>query len=119
MNEKSEYLPINAGMCRYAGIDGQIFLPVNDRKRKETYKMAGVRSEYDYFSDRKDRVTKKEPKKWLRYKEALMIYPVSRGTLTRWAENCNAVMDMNGSKLLDAERLEKYVESKRVDGGVW
>ena len=81
--------------------------------------MAGVQIEYDYFHDKMDRVTKKEQKKWIRYKEALKIYPVSRGTLTKWAEECNAVLDMDGSKLLDAERLEKYVESKRVNGGVW
>ena len=81
--------------------------------------MAGVRSEYDYFHDKRDRVTKNEPKKWIRYKEALEIYPVSRGTLTRWAEECNAVLDMDGSKLLDAELLEKYVESKRVTRGAW
>ena len=81
--------------------------------------MAGVQSEYDYFHDRKDRVIKKEPKKWIRYKQALSIYPVSRKTLEKWARECGAIHRIDDSILLDAELLEKYVESKKVSGGAW
>lgn len=81
--------------------------------------MTGMQSEYDYFRDKKDRVKKKEPKKWIRYKEALEIYPVSRKTLEKWARDCGAIHRIEDSILLDAELLEKYVESNKVPGGAW
>ena len=86
------------------------------------------RNEYDFFKNRNNgrdckseqpQKTEKTKKKWIRCKEAIERYGVSRPTIMTWAVDSGALLKIDGTILIDTNVLENYIESFRVPGGVY
>lgn len=80
------------------------------------------KNEYDFFKDRNNRKENKPDKtkkKWMRCKEAIERYGVSRPTVMNWAVDSGALLRIDATILIDTEVLDNYVESFRVSGGVY
>ncbi len=78
--------------------------------------------EYDFFNkDKKykEKKTVRTDKKWIRCKEAIAKYSVSRPTIMDWAEKAGAVTRMKRTILIDSEAVDRYVEAHRIPEGVY
>ena len=79
-------------------------------------------TEYDFFNKNRKHTEKKTDrtsKKWLRCKEAIVKYGVSRPTIMDWAEQAGAIMRMKKTILIDSDAVDRYVEEHRGPGGVY
>jgi len=77
--------------------------------------------EYDYFKDENEREeVKDEPvkKKWIRCREGVEMYSMSRPTIMAIASDAGALYKINATVLIDTETFENYMESFRVPAGV-
>ena len=84
--------------------------------------MNGSAKERDYFSKafrNMEGDNKEKAKKWIRCREAVERYGVSRPTVMRWAEDSGALFRIDNTILIDCEALDNYVESFRLPGGVY
>ena len=54
--------------------------------------------------------------KYLRVKEAVEVYPMSRTKLTEEALKCGALHKVGSITLINVETFEKYLESCRIPG---
>ncbi len=57
--------------------------------------------------------------KYLRVKEAVEIYPMSRTKLTEEALKCGALHKVGSITLINVETFEKYLESCRIPGEMY
>lgn len=79
------------------------------------------KNEYDFFKksdterirSEKKQMTKK---KWIRCKEGMDLYSVSRPKLVRLAREEGAAYKLDGVILIDTEVLDRYLETFRIPG---
>ena len=57
--------------------------------------------------------------KYLRVKEAVEVYPMSRTKLTEEALKCGALHKVGSITLINVETFEKYLESCRIPGEMY
>ncbi len=79
-------------------------------------------SEYDFFKTGKDvkgESKTKRAKRWIRCRDAIERYGVSRPTIMAWAKSSGALSKIDATVLIDMEVLDKYVESYRVEGEIY
>ena len=57
--------------------------------------------------------------KYLRVKEAVEVYPMSRTKLTEEALKCGALHKVGSITLINVETFEKYLESCRIPGDMY
>ena len=57
--------------------------------------------------------------KYLRVKEAVEVYPMSRTKLTEEALKCGALHKVGSITLINVETFEKYLESFRIPGEMY
>lgn len=77
--------------------------------------------EYDYFKDeneREDVTPEVVKKKWIRCKEGVEMYSMSRPTIMAIASDAGALYKINATVLINTETFENYMESFRVPAGV-
>lgn len=77
--------------------------------------------EYDFFNpdvDRKKIVVEPHEKKWIRCKEAVVRYSLSRPTVCKIACDCNALFKIDGTLLIDVKQMDDYIQSFMIPGGV-
>ncbi len=76
--------------------------------------------EYDYFKDDGNRESRVSPKKrkWIRCREGVEMYSVSRPKLIAMAKEAGAAYKVDATILIDTERFENYLESFRIPGRV-
>lgn len=74
-----------------------------------------MESEYDFFhSPKKEQREEKKRKEWIRAKEGVEIYSMSRPKLVRLAREAGAVYKIDGTLLINARKLEEYLEMFRI-----
>ena len=81
-----------------------------------------TRNAYDYFKHKNSRMdpkTDRTSKKYLRCKEAVRRYGVSRTTIMRWALNSGSLLKVNGTVLIDSETIENFLEGYRIPGELY
>lgn len=74
-------------------------------------------NDYDYFKpvDEREEVSSKViKKKWIRCKEAVVTYSMSRPTIMALATDAGALYKINGTVLIDADKFENYMETFRI-----
>ncbi len=78
-------------------------------------------SEYDFFATGKDvkESKTKRAKRWIRCRDAIERYGVSRPTIMAWAASSGALSKIDATVLIDMEVLDKFVESYRVEGEIY
>ena len=79
-------------------------------------------SEYDFFKtgkDAKGESKTKRAKRWIRCRDAIERYGVSRPTIMAWAKSSGALSKIDATVLIDMEVLDKYVERYRVEGEIY
>lgn len=77
--------------------------------------------EYDYFKDEKEReeiTPEVMKKKWIRCREGVEMYSMSRPTIMAIASDAGALYKINATVLINTEAFENYMESFRVPAGV-
>ena len=65
----------------------------------------------------KEKINPKQ--KYLRVKEAVEVYPMSRTKLTEEALKCGALHKVGSITLINVETFEKYLESCRIPGEMY
>ncbi len=74
--------------------------------------------DYDVFSNRVSRnkatEDRRRTKKWIRCKEATVIYSIGRTKLTALAKEAGAVLKIDGTMLIDSEKFDRYIETFRL-----
>ena len=54
-------------------------------------------------------------KKFMRTDEAMEYFSIGRHTIAKWAKDANAVYKINGVKLVNIEKIEKFLEAFVVE----
>lgn len=82
--------------------------------------MSGIMKEYDFFKDenRQESRTVTRQRKWIRCKEGVEMYSVSRPKLVALATEAGAAYKIDATILIDTEKFENYLESFRIPGRV-
>ncbi len=57
--------------------------------------------------------------KYLRIKEAVEVYPMSRTKLTEEALRCGALYKVGSVKFINIETFEKYLETCKIPGDLY
>lgn len=81
----------------------------------------GEAREYDFFNDRNPNneiLPTSNRKKWIRVKDAVDLYSLSRSKLMRVATDAGAIYKIEATVLIDSVTLESYIETFKVPGGV-
>jgi len=76
--------------------------------------------EYDYFRDECRHETKVEEskKKWIRAREGVDIYSMSRNKLVSLAREAGAAYKIDATILIHVETFEEYLETFRIPGAI-
>ena len=76
--------------------------------------------EYDYFKEDSHHETKVEKvkKKWIRAREGVDIYSISRNKLVSMARDAGAAYKIDATILIDVETFERYLETFRIPGAM-
>lgn len=77
--------------------------------------------EYDYFksgNERESVSSENTKKKWIRCREGVNIYSMSRPTIMALASDAGALYKINATVLINTEIFENYMESFRVPARV-
>lgn len=53
----------------------------------------------------------KKGKKYMRSEEAMEFFSVGRHTMEKWAKQAKAIYKINGVKLLNIEKIERFIEA--------
>ncbi len=79
----------------------------------------GSKAAFEKLSKERPSQKKEIQKKFIRPKEAAVMYSVSRETVVKWAADAGALLPIDGCKLIDPVVLDKYLENWRVPGKVY
>lgn len=76
--------------------------------------------EYDYFREecRHETKAEKSRKKWIRAREGVDIYSMSRNKIVSLAREAGAAYKIDATILIDVETFEKYLETFRIPGAI-
>ena len=79
-------------------------------------------NEYDFFLNGKDikgESKTQRAKRWIRCRDAIERYGVSRPTIMAWAKSSGSLLKIEKTVLIDIETLDKFIESYRVEGEIY
>ena len=88
-------------------------------RRKENSEMSRLDAEKQFFwndNQRSETKTAKAKKKWIRCKEAMKMYEVSRPTIMKWAGDAGGLLKIDATVLIDPEAVDRYLETFRIPG---
>ena len=84
--------------------------------------MSNLAQQYDFFDKRRNYTetkTERTKKKWLRCPEAMKRYSVCRKTVMEWALESGGLIKKGKLVFIDAESVDRFLETYRVPGEVY
>lgn len=82
------------------------------------------KNEYDIFEQPGEALTKPtkkeiKKKKWIRCKDGIDMYSMSRPKLVKLAREAGAAYKIDGVILINADKMDRYLESFRIPGEIF